>query len=43
MEYVGCVSGYVEGQPGDEVAHGSVVQFYVSTAPTPTPEAEGNE
>ena len=40
---VGCVSGYVEGQPGDEVAHGSVVQFYVSTAPTPTPEAEGNE
>lgn len=36
---IGCVTGYVEGQPGDEVAHGSVVQFYVSTAP----ETDGSD
>ena len=27
---VGCVVGYVEALPGDDVAHGAVVQIYVS-------------
>ena len=30
---LGCVVGYLQGQPGDVIAHGSVVQFYVSAAP----------
>ncbi len=35
---VGRVVGYVEGVPGDDVAHGAVVQIYVSAEPEAEPE-----
>ena len=39
---VGCAIGYVQGEAGDVLAHGSVVQFYVSAEPE-TSEAPTEE